>query len=80
MLIQRQHGQEQAGVGNGRIRLEDGEDSQEDRNDHKGLSAQADGQPSDVGYKVQPEDAEEEGTERIEHLDEEIPPESNVRG
>lgn len=39
---------------------------------------QPDGEPGRVGEQVQLEDAEEEQPEGVEHLNEEVPPETDV--
>lgn len=76
--VERQHAEEEAGVGDGRVGLEDGEDAHDDGQGGQGLGPHADGQPADVGEEVQPEDGEEKATEGVEDLDEEVPPETDV--
>ena len=53
-------------------------DADQSDDGEEGRGAQPDGQTWCVGEEVQVEDAEEEEPEGVEHLDEEVPPETDV--
>lgn len=79
VAVKRQKGEEQRSIGYARVWFEYGEDAQK-RGDHEErLSSQPDSQATDVSSQVKPEYTEEKPSEGIEHLDEEIPPQPDIR-
>lgn len=78
MSVQRQDCEIQRRVGYARVRLEDGEDAEESRDDEEGLSPEARRKSSDIAGQVKPENTEEKCAEGIEHLNKEVPPQANV--
>ena len=79
MPVHREHCDVQRGIGNARVWFEDGEYSQQSRQNEKGLLSEAKAEASDVAADMQPEDTQEESSEGVEHFDEEIPPQSHIR-
>lgn len=62
------------------IRLEHRRHPHHQHHSRQGLLPQPKAEGDGVGEHVQPEDAEEEGAEGVEHFCEEVPPESAVGG
>lgn len=79
MAIQRQHPHPSPSVSDIRVRLKDSNDAAHEHDDRKRLTAKSDREARRVGRHVKPEDAEEEVAEGVEHLDEEVPPQPDIR-
>ena len=79
MLIERKKGEVKRNVGYARVGLEDGEQAEQGSDDEKGLGPHANCQPTHIACQMQPENAQEKRPERVKNLDEEIPPQADVR-
>lgn len=78
MAVQREEREIYRNVGNAGIRFKNCKDAEEGGDHEKGLSPDSDSQTSHISSKMQPEDPQEKFPKRIEYLNEEIPPKSNV--
>lgn len=78
MDVEREQTQKQSGFRNAGVGHEDGENTEQRNHDKQRLAADAEAQPTNVGGHVEPEDAQEELSERVEHFDEEVPPQPHV--
>jgi hypothetical protein len=68
----------QSSIRYARIWCEDGKDTSQCACNEERLLVKANSKAGHVRRRVQPEDAEKELSERIEHLNEEVPPQTNV--
>ena len=75
---ERQHRQVEPHVPVGRVRLEDGHESDEGEGEQEGVLPQPDGERDDVDEDVELEGGDEEEAEVLEHLGEEVPEEPHV--
>ena len=75
---ERQHREVEADVPVGRVRLEDGDESDEGEGEQEGVLPQPDGERDDVDEDVELEGGDEEEAEVLEHLGEEVPEEPHV--
>ncbi len=78
MPIKRQERQIKRGIGDAGIWLENRKYSNQTYYHKKRLSPESYGQAANVRGHVQPEHSKEERAKRVEHLDEEIPPQPNI--
>ena len=79
MTVQAKRAQVKARIPSARIWPEHGDDPEESDDHEEWLTSDADAERADVGRGVDPEDAEEESSERVEHLSEEVPPKPDIR-
>lgn len=80
MSVKREQSEVERCVGNAGVRLEDRKDTQEGRNNEQRLSAQTCCKASNIGSEMKPKDSNEEAAEGIKHLNEEVPPQTHIRG
>lgn len=79
MSVERQQSKIERSVGNTWVGLEDGEDAQQTCDNKQWLRANSDAQRTDVSSQMKPENAEEKFPERVEHLNEKVPPKPYIR-